>query len=65
MRLRACKIIKNSVNAQIYIFLPFSYSILPKIAMHRRCGAKKYRFGSTIVGYILVFGDAKNSNITI
>ena len=45
--------------------LPFSYSAQPKIAVHCSGGAKKYRFGSTIVGHILVFGAAENSNIAI
>ena len=45
--------------------LPFSYSAQPKIAVHCSGGAKKYRFGSTIVGHILAFGGAKNSNIAI
>ena len=45
--------------------LPFSYSAQPKIVVHCSGGAKKYRFGSTIVGHILVFGGAKNSNIAI
>ena len=35
------------------------------VAMHGNCGAKKYSFGSTIVGHILVFSGAKNSNIVI
>ena len=50
-RIKMSKIIKNSVNAQI--------------KKHCSCGAKKYSFGSTIVGHILVFGGDKNSNIPI
>ena len=33
--------------------------------MHCSCGAKKYSLGSTILGHILLFGGAKNSNIAI
>ena len=43
--------------------LPFSYSAQPKIAVHCSGGAKKYRFGSTITWYILIFSNAKNSYI--
>ena len=60
---------KSSVNAKyiyIYIFfLPFSDNAQPKVAVHCNCGAKKYSFVSTIVGYILIFSDAKNSYMAI
>ena len=63
------KIIKNSVNAQIkkffFFFLLFSYNAQPKVVVPYSCRAKKYSFGSTIVGHILVFSGAKNSNIVI
>ena len=57
----------NFIIIIIIIFILFSYSAQPKVAMHCNCscGAKKYSFGSTIVGHILVFGSAKNSNIAI
>ena len=54
---------KKKIYIYIYI-LPFTYHAQPKIAMHCSCGAKKYCFGSTIVGYILSFSSAKNSYIT-
>ena len=62
------EIIKNSVNVQIINFLIFytfrlQYTI--KSSWHYNYGAKKYSFGSTIVGHILVFDCAKNSNIAI
>ena len=49
----------------IFSFLPFSYCAQPKVAVHYSCEAKKYSFDSTIVGHILVFGGAKNSNIAL
>ena len=36
-----------------------------KVAVHRNYEAKKYSFGSTIAGYVVIFSDAKNSYITI
>ena len=60
------------MNAQIKQFffikkfiIPFSYRAQSKVTVHCSCEAKKYSFGSTIVGHILVFGGAKNSNIAI
>ena len=44
--------------------LPFNYRAQPNVVVHSY-RAKKYNFGSTIIRHILVFGDAKNSNIAI
>ena len=65
MRLRASKIIKNSVNAQFFFFYLSAIVYSQKYLCTVDVEPKKYRFGSTIVGYILVFGNAKNSNIII
>ena len=61
------KIIKSSVNVQIKkkILITFQLYYTAKNSCACSCGAKKYRFDSTIVRHILVFNGAKNSNIAI
>ena len=53
---------KSSVNVIFFLFFTFQ---LQDTAVHGSCGAKKYSFGSTITGYILIFSGAKNSYIAI
>ena len=60
-RIKISKIIKCNVNDKKKI----KNSAQPKKAVYCNCGVKKYSFGSTIVGHILIFSSAKNSNIVI
>ena len=63
--MKMSKIIKSSVNIQIFFIFLFYLSAIVHSKKQLCTGVKKYKFGTTIVGHILVFGGSKNNNITI
>ena len=45
----------------LLFFFTFQLSCTTTLTVHCSYGTKKYSFGSTIVGFILIFSGAKNS----
>ena len=52
-------------NKNFFLYLLATVQCIAKVAVHYNCRAKKYSFGFTIGGYILIFSGAKNSYIAI